>query len=144
MSEACRTLRYMGCSRQAMHHVAIQQSVGVDLWQRSPCMNDPLMLIWLDENGCDGCNTIHKYGYSLRGMPLTDHQLLVQSVAIPIMSIEGIHDVYTTEGTVDGQGFSEFEKLSSPCSHAFQHQPKVRPLSSWRMLASTICSTYLI
>ena len=46
--------------------------------------------------------------YSLRGMPLTDKRLLVcgdRYSAIPIMSIEGI---YITEGTVDGQTFSEF------------------------------------
>ena len=54
----------------------------------------------------DGRNTIRKYGYSLRGMPLTEHRLLVRGVqysAIPIMSMEGIHDVYITEGSVDGQ-----------------------------------------
>ena len=57
-------------------------------------MYDPSMLIWLDETGCDGRNTICKYGYSIRGMPLSDHRLLVQGVrysAIPIMSMEGIH-----------------------------------------------------
>ena len=114
VSEAtiCRTLRYMGCTRQAMHHVALQQSeVCRGRFMAEVSMYDPSMLIWLDETGCDGRNTIRKYGYSLRGMPLTDHQLLVRGVrysAIPIMSMEGIHDVYITEGTVDGQGFSEF------------------------------------
>lgn len=40
---------------------------------------------------------LRKYGYSVRGMPVTDHQLLVRGVrysAIPIVSLEGIHDVY--------------------------------------------------
>ena len=55
---------------------------------------DPSMLIWLDETGCDGRNTTRKYGYSLRGMPLTDHRLLVRGVrysAIPIVSMELRH-----------------------------------------------------
>ena len=111
----CRTLRYMGCTRQAMHHVAIQQSeVCRGRFMAEVSMYDPSMLIWLDETGCDGRNTICKYGYSLRGMPLSDHRLLVQGVrysAIPIMSMEGIHDVYITEGTVDGEGFSEFSQI---------------------------------
>ena len=101
----CRTLRYMGCTRQAMHHVAIQQSeVCRGRFMAEISMYDPSMLIWLDETGCDGRNTIRKYGYSLRGMPLTDHRLLVRGVrysAIPIMSMEGIHDVYITEGSVE-------------------------------------------
>ena len=112
----CRTLRYMGCTRQAMHHVAIQQSeVCRGRFMAEISMYDPSMLIWLDETGCDGRNTIRKYGYSLRGMPLTDHRLLVRGVrysAIPIMSMEGIHDVYITEGSVDGENFSEFVRSS--------------------------------
>lgn len=118
VSEAtiCRTLRYMGCTRQAMHHVAIQQSdICRGRFMAEISMYDPSMLIWLDETGCDGRNTIRKYGYSLRGMPLSDHRLLVRGVrysAIPIMSMEGIHDVYITEGTVDGVQFSEFVRSS--------------------------------
>ena len=48
-------------------------------------------------------------------MPLSDHQLLVRGVrysAIPVMSMEGIHDVYITEGTVDGAQFSDFVRSS--------------------------------
>ena len=80
VSEAtiCRTPRYMGCTRQAMHHVALQQSeVCRGRFMAEVSMYDPSMLIWLDETGCDSRNTIRKYGYSLRGMPLTDHRLLV-------------------------------------------------------------------
>ena len=70
----CRTLRYMGCTRRAMHHVALQLSEvcrGRFVAEVSIILYDPSMLIWLDETGCDGRNTIRKYGYSLRGMPLT-------------------------------------------------------------------------
>jgi hypothetical protein len=58
---------------------------------------DPRMLIWLDESGCDRRNYLRMYGYSIRGMPVTDCRLLVRGVrysAIPIVSLEGIHDVY--------------------------------------------------
>ena len=80
MSEATiyRALRYMGCTREAMHHVAIQQSeVCMGRFMAEISMHDSSMLIWLNATSCDGHNTIRKYGYSLRGMPLSDHRLLV-------------------------------------------------------------------
>ena len=112
-----RTLRCMGCTRQAMHHVAIQQpEVCRGRVMAEVSMNDLSMLIWLDETGCDGRNTIRKYGYSPGGMSCSDRRLLVRGVrysAIPIVSVEGIHDVYNiTEGTVNGEGFSEFVRNS--------------------------------
>ena len=51
VSEAmiCRTRRYMGCTRQAMHHVALQQSeVCRGRFMAKISMYDPSMLIWLD------------------------------------------------------------------------------------------------
>ena len=99
----------MGCTRQTMHHVAIQRSD--ELRAKFMSVYDPSMLIWLDETGCDGCNTIRKYGYSIRGLPLSDHRLLVRGVrytAIPIVSTEGIHDVYLRQGTMDGDHFTTF------------------------------------
>ena len=108
----CRTLKYMGCTRQAMHHVALQRSeISRARFMADISMYDPSMLVWLDESGCDRCNTIRKYGYNLRGKPLHDHRLLVKGTrysAIPIMSLEGIHDVHITEGTVNGDRFAEF------------------------------------
>ena len=44
-------------------------------------------------------------------MPVTDHQLLVRGVkysAIPVLSLEGIHDVYITEHTMNGSLFEDF------------------------------------
>ena len=114
VSEAtiCRTLRYMGCTRQAMHHVALQQSEACrGKFMAEVSLYDPSMLIWLDETGCDGRNTIRKHGYSPRGIPVMDCRLLVRGVrysAIPIISMEGIHDVYITRGTIDGEQFSDF------------------------------------
>ena len=74
---------------------------------------DPAMLIWLDETGCDRRHTIRKYGYSIRGIPLCDQRLLLRGKrynAIPILSLEGIHDVYLAEGTMNGDRFVLFMK----------------------------------
>ena len=92
----CRTLKFMGTG-QSMHHVAIQRSdVLRAKFMAEVSSYDPSMLIWLDETGCDRCHTIRKYGYSIRGLPLSDHRLLVRGIrytAIPIVSTNGIHDI---------------------------------------------------
>ena len=48
----CRTLKFMGCTRQSMH-VTIQRS---DILRATEIlyMYDLATLIWLDETGCDG------------------------------------------------------------------------------------------
>ena len=108
----CRTLRSMGCSRQVMRSVAIQRSDALrSRFMADISIYDPQMLVWLDETGCDRRNTLRKYGYSLRGIPVCDHRLLVRGrrySAIPVMSLDGIHDVYVTEGTVNGEKFADF------------------------------------
>ena len=91
----------MGCSRQVMRRVAMAD---VSIY-------DPKMFVWLDETGCDRRNTLRKYGYSLRGIPVSDHRLLVRGKrysAIPVMSVDGIHDVYVTAGTINGEKFAEY------------------------------------
>ena len=50
----CKTPKYMGCTRQVMRHVALQQSDE----QRARFMaevsvHNSSMLIWIDESGCD-------------------------------------------------------------------------------------------
>ena len=57
VSTICRTLKIMGCTRQAMHRVALQRSDE----QRARFMAeislyDVSMLVWLDESGCDDRN----------------------------------------------------------------------------------------
>lgn len=72
---------------------------------------DPAMLIWLDETGCDHWHMIRKYGYSIRGISLCDQHLLLRGKrysAIPILSLEGIHDVYLAEGTMNGDRLVQF------------------------------------
>ena len=108
----CRTLRFMGCTRQSMHHVAIQRSDMLRArFMAEISVYDPAMLIWIDETACDKRHTVRKYGYSIRGLPLSDHRLLVRGIrytAIPVVSIEGIHDVYLHEGTMNGDYFTRF------------------------------------
>ena len=66
------------------------------------------MLIWI---GSDRRNEIRKYGYSLKGMPAHSYQLRVggkQLSAIPVMTTNGIEDVYVTSGSVNGDVFQHF------------------------------------
>ena len=112
VSIICKTLKFMGCTRQVIQRVALQHSEE----QRAKFMADvsrydPSMLIWIDESGCDRRNCIRKRGYSLRGMTPKDHRLLVCGTrysAIPVMSLDGIHDVYLAEGNVNGDKFATF------------------------------------
>ena len=72
---------------------------------------DPDMLVWVDESGCDRRNTIRKYGYSIRGIPLCNQHLLVRGTrysAIPVVSTAGVHDVYLAEGNINGEWFTQF------------------------------------
>lgn len=108
----CRTLKFMGCTRQVIQHIAVQRSEELRAkFMAEISVYDPSMLIWIDETGCDRRHSIRKWGYSLRGMPPRDHRLLVRGTrysAIPVMSLQGIHDVYLTEGTMNGERFEEF------------------------------------
>ena len=108
----CRTLRYMGFTWQAMHRVSIRRSDALRAQFMSQIsIYDPSMLIWLDETGCDRRHAIRKYGYSVRGIPLCDQRILVRGTrytAIPIVSLNGINDVFITEGTINGERFLEF------------------------------------
>ena len=48
---------------------------------------------------------------SIRGLPLSDHQLLVRGTrytAIPIVTTDGILDVYLHCGTMNGNYFIQF------------------------------------
>jgi transposase len=116
LSTICRTLKLMGCSRQAMHRVPLQRSDDLRAkFMAHVSIYDPSMLVWLDESGCDKRNTVRKYGYSIRGIPLYDQRLFVRGTrysAIPIVSTAGIHDVYLAKGNVNGDKFIRFVKES--------------------------------
>lgn len=101
----------MGCTRQVIQRIALQRSDE----KRAKFMSevsayDPSMLLWVDESGCDRRNCMRKRGFSVRGMTPREHKLLVRGIRIPVMSLEGIHDVCLFEGTVNGDKFKEFIK----------------------------------
>ena len=108
----CRTLHFMGCSRQVIKHIPVQRSEEMRAkFMAEISVYDPSMLLWIDESGCDRRHSMRKWGYSLRGIQPRDHRILARGKrysAIPIMSLEGIHDVYLAEGSVNGERFQEF------------------------------------
>lgn len=128
----CKTLKYMGCTRQVMRHVALQQSDE----QRARFMAevsvyDPSMLIWIDESGCDRRHSRRKRAYSLRGITPVDHRLLIRGTrysAIPVMSTQGIHDICLVEGSVNGEVFESF--VRNHLLPVLQPFNRVNPLSA--------------
>ena len=114
VSTICRTLKFMGCSRQVIQQVALQRSDEQRAkFMAEVSMYDPSMLLWVDESGCDLRNCMRNHGYSLRGMTPQDHRLLIRGTqysAIPVMSLDGTHDVYLAEGNVNGEKFETFVK----------------------------------
>ena len=72
---------------------------------------DPSMLVFVDECGSDKRSALRRYGYALRGKRAVTEKLLVRGKrfsAIGILCIDGIVDVYTTDGSVDGEKFCTF------------------------------------
>ena len=131
LSTICKTLKFMGCSRQKMYHINLQQSDEMRAkFMSEVSIYDPTMLVWIDESGCDRRNSTRQYAYSVRGMPLCDHCIMIRGTrysAIPIMSLEGIHDVYIAENTVNGFTFESFVRdYLVPILHPFNY---VNPLS---------------
>ena len=110
----CKTLRHMGCTSQVMQHVALQQSEEERAhFMARVSVYDPFMLIWLDESGCDGRNSRRKRAYSVRGITPTKHEFLIRGTrysAIPVMSMQGLHDLCLLEGSVNGEIFEAFIK----------------------------------
>ncbi len=63
------------------------------------------------EMGSDRRNAVRKRGYSMRGIPMKKHTLLVRGEhvsAIAIMSISGIIDVSVGKETTNGDVFYDF------------------------------------
>ena len=112
VSTICRTLKFMGCSRQKIQHIALQRSeVCRARFMSEISIYDPAMLVWVDETGCDRQNSMRKFGYSVRGIPPRDHRLLARGVrysGIAVMFLEGMQDVQLVEGTVNGEKFEDF------------------------------------
>ena len=72
---------------------------------------DQIMFIWIDETGSDRRHEIRKFGYALKGTPARTYQLRIggkRLSAIPVMTTNGIEDVYVTTGSVNGDVFQHF------------------------------------
>lgn len=112
VSTICKTIHVMGCTRQRIQRVALQQSAECRAkFMAEISMYDPSMLVWVDETGCDRRNSMRKYGYSVRGLPPRQYQLLIRGVrysGIAVMSQEGVQDVQFVEGSVNGDVFEGF------------------------------------
>ena len=112
ISTICKTLKFMGCSRQVIQHIPVQRSDEMRAkFMAEISIYDVSMLLWVDESGCDRHDSTCKWGYSVKGTLPTDRRTLARGKrysAIPIMSKDGVHDVYLTEGTVDGECFEQF------------------------------------
>ena len=126
VSTFCKTLKDMGCTRQVMRRVAKQRSVESRArFMATVSIYDAIMLMFLDESGHDQRNYLRKYGYSVRGTPAVDCSFLIRGVrytAIPILSLEGIHDVFITEGTMNGPRFVNFvQKCLIPLLNPFNY-----------------------
>ena len=102
------------------------------------------MLIFVDETGADIRNTVRKYGYSLRGMPLELPTMLVRgerTTAIAMMSIEGILDVHVTTGTSKWRHFLSFHRKVCTCNHLTASIHTV--FLSWTIVQSTMSKRWL-
>lgn len=130
-STICKTLKYMGCSRQVIQHIAIQRSEELRAkFMAEISIYEPSMLIWLDESGCDRRHSTRKWGYSLRGMSPRDQRLLVRGIrysVIPVMSVKGILDLHIIRGTMTGERFEDF--LSSTVLPILQPFNWINPCS---------------
>lgn len=111
-SAICRFLHKSGFSRQRLKIVATQQDeFSRQLYISDMSIYSSEMLIFVDETGADRRNMIRKQGYSIRGMPLKSHRLLVRGErvsAIACISLAGLLDVMTVKGTTDGDAFYDF------------------------------------
>ena len=108
----CKTLKYMGCTRQVIQHVTLHHSNECRArFMAEVSVYDPTMLILIDESGCDKRNSIRKRAYDVRGITPKDHRLLIRGTrysTIPIISTDGVHDVYLCEENVNGERLTDF------------------------------------
>jgi len=104
VSTICRFLNQSGFRRQKLRITATQR----DEFLRQQYASEvsiyiPEMLIFLDETGADRRNKLRHYGYSMRGKPIMNHQLLIQGEhfsGIAFLSINGLLDVKVIRGLI--------------------------------------------
>ena len=47
------------------------------------------MLVFVDETGCERCNSIRRYGYGLRGLTPVQHQITVGGKRLGVLTTSG-------------------------------------------------------
>lgn len=101
-----------GFTHQKLCIVALQRDTVLrQTYIQDVSVYTPDMLIFLDETGADRKDTVRRYGYSMRGLPIKKHSLLVRgerTSAIAMLSTKGILDVKVTSGTTNGDTFYDF------------------------------------
>ena len=68
-------------------------------------------LLFVDETGSDQRDSIRKYGYSVRGHPISSQKLLVRGLhlsCIAAISVQGMMALKIFRGNVDGDKFYDF------------------------------------
>ena len=112
LSTLCMFLRKSGFTRQRLRTVALQQDrVLREQFSSEVSVYATEMFVYVDETGSDARNKQRRYGYSIRGKPAKSHKLLVRGErvsAIACMSLAGLLDVYTFQGTATGEVFYNF------------------------------------
>lgn len=108
----CKYLQHAGFSHKKLMFRACQRSESLrQQYLLQVSVYDPNMLVFIDECGSDRKSALRKYGYALRGKRAVTEKLLLKGkhyTAIGIMCIDGMLDVYTTDGTVNGETFCTF------------------------------------
>ena len=111
-SAVCKFLKKAGFTHHKLATFALQR----DDTQRKQFVSHVSLyprqtLLFVDETGTDGRDTMRKYGYSLRRKPLKVQKLFVRGERISCivaMSIEGIVAIKVAINSVDGDAFYNF------------------------------------
>ncbi|XP_065908973.1 uncharacterized protein [Dysidea avara] len=111
-STLCQFLKKSGFTRQKMKIVSARQDKHLrETFAVDVSLYDSSMLVFVDETGTDMRDSLRKYGYSVRGKPITSHKLTCRGQrvsAIVAMTTTGILDYKLTKDTVDSDEFKDF------------------------------------
>ena len=105
----CKYLHRAGFTHQRMSKYAIQRDE--DLRKQfvdDVSLYNPEMMIFLDETGTDRRDALRRKGYSIRGKPARNQQLLIRGEHVSVisfLSIEGILGCSIVRGSVNGEIF---------------------------------------
>ena len=108
----CRVLKRNGFTRKKVQYVAKQRSIEYRaVFLAHAMLFNRDVFVWVDETGSDKSKSMRRFGYSLKGLPPVCHPFLVRGnkiSAIAAICSEGLLGVELTNGTVNGEIFSDF------------------------------------